>query len=255
MSVRRSLVHGRGLFATRGFTIGEFVCEYAGEKITHGEALRRHQLKGVKSGHDFYLDVGGGRIIDGAVGGNCARWINHSCIPNCVPVDKKGSTFIRAARNISAGEELNVDYELYVVVPPRTPYRQFFVCRCGSSQCRGSLFGEVGKHDLSSSTSRWTSNPVAKLVKESRPLVRVLEWPVRNKLIISWREAGRCCYCEQEWARTVALTAGVCALSGDAYRPGDAVFEPTGQPAPTNRLARISEASVRYVVELEDALI
>jgi len=69
--------------------------------------------------------------------------------------------------------------------------------------------------------------------------VRILERPSTEVLIVAWREAGGCCYCEQSWERTIASGAGVSALTGEPIAPGQAVFGPVGNPAPLNRKVRI----------------
>jgi hypothetical protein len=74
--------------------------------------------------------------------------------------------------------------------------------------------------------------------------VRILERPTHRTLIVSWREAGRCCYCEQSWALTEAATAGTCALSGDAFATGEHIFKPADNPAPINAQACIAERAV-----------
>ena len=83
ITVRRSSVHGKGVFATRGFPVGALVCEYKGERIGWDKAMRRHPRDPDHPDHTFYFDVGDGTVIDGDVGGNSARWLNHSCQPNC----------------------------------------------------------------------------------------------------------------------------------------------------------------------------
>lgn len=74
--------------------------------------------------------------------------------------------------------------------------------------------------------------------------VRILERPSHRTLTVSWREAGRCCYCEQSWALTEAAAAGTCALSGDAFAQGEHVFKPADNPAPINGEACIAERAV-----------
>lgn len=74
--------------------------------------------------------------------------------------------------------------------------------------------------------------------------VRILERPTHRTLIVSWREAGRCCYCEQSWALTEAAAAGTCALSGDAFAKGEYVFKPADNPVPINGEACIAERIV-----------
>jgi SET domain len=109
IAVRRP-VHGRGVFATRALAPGELICEYLGERIAWDEAVLRHPRDPAHPDHTFYFDVGDGTVIDGAVGGNSARWINHACSPNCEAEDRDGRIFIRTVHPVPAGEELSIDY-------------------------------------------------------------------------------------------------------------------------------------------------
>src|SRR5271155_859453 len=81
--VRRSRVHGRGVFAARRIRKGTRVVEYLGERISHKEADRRYELKEENDNHTFLFIVDRGVIIDAGVAGNEARYINHGCDPNC----------------------------------------------------------------------------------------------------------------------------------------------------------------------------
>ena len=97
---------------------GETLIEYVGEIITWKEAQRRHPHDPDDPNHTFYFHVDDKRVIDANVGGNAARWINHSCKPNCeADEDEDGRVFIKALRNIKAGEELNYDYGLIIDEP------------------------------------------------------------------------------------------------------------------------------------------
>ena len=78
--------------------------------------------------------------IDGRRGGNDARFINHSCDPNCEIVITRGRVYIHALRDIPEGEELSYDY-WYITDESYTldDLRRIYPCRCGSSKCRGTL--------------------------------------------------------------------------------------------------------------------
>ena len=84
--VRRSKIHGTGVFATRHIPKGTRILEYLGERISHAEADRRYADKADDDNHTFLFTVDGRTVIDAGVGGNEARWINHSCDPNCETV-------------------------------------------------------------------------------------------------------------------------------------------------------------------------
>jgi hypothetical protein len=90
--------------------------------------------------HTFLFELNDGRVIDAGRGGNAARWINHSCRPNCEPYeDDDCRVFIAARRTIEAGEELAYDYKLNV--PGRRTPRLLahYTCRCGAPRCRGTM--------------------------------------------------------------------------------------------------------------------
>jgi len=93
---------GLGLFALEPIDKGEFVIEYFGEIIPTAEADRR--------GGRYLFDLSSRRTIDGSTRKNTARYINHSCRPNCETEIKSGKVFIFARKNIKPGEELSYDY-------------------------------------------------------------------------------------------------------------------------------------------------
>jgi len=140
LQVRRSGVHGKGVFATVDLATGETLIEYSGEVISWDEALRRHPHDPAQPNHTFYFHIDDGHVIDGGVGGNSSRWINHSCAPNCEAeetADKR--VFIRALRDIAAGEELFFDYGLVVDLRYTKKLKAEYACHCGSPDCRGTM--------------------------------------------------------------------------------------------------------------------
>lgn len=145
ITVRRSTVHGRGVFATRSLVAGELICEYLGERISWDEAVRRHPRDPALPDHTFYFDVGNGTVIDGAIGGNSARWINHACRPNCEAEDRDGRIFIRTVNRVSAGEELSIDYALFVEGRHTRQLRERYACHCGAPDCRGTMLARRGR--------------------------------------------------------------------------------------------------------------
>ena len=106
---RRSRIHGWGVYATEPITKNTRIIHYAGEKISNQESLKRER-RYIQRGHIWCFKLTNRTVIDAGVGGNNARFINHSCRPNCwvEVVDK--TSWIRAARNIAPGEELTYDY-------------------------------------------------------------------------------------------------------------------------------------------------
>ncbi|WP_114810023.1 SET domain-containing protein [Paraburkholderia kururiensis] len=139
ISVRRSPIHGKGVFALRALDVGEIICEYKGKRIAWDEATRRPPRDPSQPNHTFYFDLGNGQVIDGAMGGNSARWINHSCAPNCEAEDHNGRIYIRAICDIAAGEELGLDYALIVEERHTPRLLREYLCRCGASTCRGTM--------------------------------------------------------------------------------------------------------------------
>jgi SET domain-containing protein len=138
--VRNSRIHGRGVFAGRTIRKGTCIVEYRGERITLREAEQRPDSDPDNPYHTFLFELNDGRVIDAAVRGNAARWINHSCAPNCEPFeDDEGRVFIAARRTIRKGEELAYDYKLSVGGRITLKMRAGYQCRCGAPRCRGSM--------------------------------------------------------------------------------------------------------------------
>ena len=97
----------------------------------------------------YYFGLDDGKtVIDPSVGGNEAKWINHSCAPNCKVRESRGRIFIHAARNIHPGEELFYDYHLEIDddVPRTKEIEEECPCHCGSSRCRGTLLARKSKN-------------------------------------------------------------------------------------------------------------
>ncbi len=139
IQVRRSGVHGKGVFALQPIAAGERIVEYVGEVITWKEAQRRHPHDPKDPNHTFYFHVDDKHVIDAKHGGNASRWINHSCDPNCEADEDDGRVFIKALRNIEAGEELSYDYGLIIDEPYTARLKAEYPCWCGSKNCRGTL--------------------------------------------------------------------------------------------------------------------
>jgi SET domain-containing protein len=129
-------VHGRGVFATRPIRKRVRIIEYTGRRILWSDVP--DDLDDLRT-YYFGLDDEK-KVIDPSVGGNEARWINHSCAPNCTTIeDSRGRVFIQALRDIRAGEELFYDYRLVIDVPRTKEIEQESICHCGSPRCRGNM--------------------------------------------------------------------------------------------------------------------
>jgi uncharacterized protein len=137
--LRSSPIHGRGVFALRRIRKGKRLIEYIGERITPEAADLRYDDDAMDKPHTFLFTVDAQTIIDAAVGGNEARFINHSCDPNCEAVDDDGRIFIETIRNIRPGEELAYDYHLERDGRWRKEWAVRYACRCGAPNCRGTL--------------------------------------------------------------------------------------------------------------------
>ena len=142
--VRKSRIHGTGVFAARDIPAEEEIVEYAGRLMTPAEADAAYPDD---DGHTFLYVLNDHYLIDAGVGGNDSRWINHSCDPNCevgwIESDDgdpaKDRLVIASMRAIRAGEELTYDYGVSTDEPITDEERALWRCRCGSPICRGTM--------------------------------------------------------------------------------------------------------------------
>ena len=126
-----SPIHGLGGFAKQNLQSGSPVIEYVGEKIAKAESVRRCEAN---NAYIFSLDDQ--HDLDGSVDWNLARFINHSCAPNCEAEVREGRIWLVAARDIRAGEELTFNYGFDL-----EDYRNY-PCRCGAPDCVGYIVAE-----------------------------------------------------------------------------------------------------------------
>ena len=134
---RRSPIHGTGVFAAADLPAGTRVLEYKGRRITHAQADRRYAGSS-DTGHTFLFTLNERYIIDANVDGNSARWINHSCAPNCQAVliehsgdDRRADrVVIETLQPIASGQELTYDY---------ARMKKIWACRCGAPKCTGTM--------------------------------------------------------------------------------------------------------------------
>lgn len=146
-AVRRSPRHGRGVYATARIPAGTPIIEYTGELISEAEGERRYPTLpdgAEEAEHTYLLTLDDTRVIDANVGGNAARFINHSCEPNCEPMPYGDHMWIVAVRDIRPGEELAYDYAIELDEPHTPARKRRFPCRCGARTCRGSLLKPKG---------------------------------------------------------------------------------------------------------------
>lgn len=139
VKVRRSKIHGRGVFALQRIKKGTRVIEYLGDRITHKEADERYADHDENDNHTFLFIVDRRTVIDGGVGGNDARFINHSCDGNCESEIEGGRIFIEAIKNIEPGDELSYDYQIGREKNDPPNVDEIYACRCGARKCRGTM--------------------------------------------------------------------------------------------------------------------
>lgn len=129
---RASSIHGCGCFAAAAIPPGSRVIEYTGERITKEESRRR-----CEQNNDYIFAIDDACDLDGNVGWNPAKFINHSCVPNCEAQWIEGRLWIVSLRAIQPGEEVTFNYgydlENYAEHP----------CRCGAPECAGYIVAET----------------------------------------------------------------------------------------------------------------
>lgn len=143
---RRSAIHGNGVFAVAALAKGERVMEYKGRRRTHAE-VDAGDTGDAESGHTFLFTLNDDYVIDANYEGGVARWINHSCAPNCEAVleehegdDRtKDRVFIEAIRAIKPGSELTYDYGITLAEPHTPRLKKIWACRCGAKACTGTM--------------------------------------------------------------------------------------------------------------------
>jgi uncharacterized protein len=140
VEVRQSRVHGRGVFARRRIKKGKCIIEYTGRRVPWSEIPPESDTT-----HTFLFGIEDGTVvIDPEVDGNEARWINHSCDPNCEAIEEEdGRVFIHALRDLAPGEELFYDYQLEVDEPRTKEVEMESECFCGAKNCRGTMLEPV----------------------------------------------------------------------------------------------------------------
>ena len=131
LAIRPSPIHGMGGFATGALARGARVVEYTGRKISKAESLRL-----CEAGNWFIFSLDEEFDLDGNTADNPARWLNHSCAPNCEAECDGGRIWITARRDIAAGEEITFNYGYTL-----DEYREH-PCHCGAPGCAGWIVAE-----------------------------------------------------------------------------------------------------------------
>ncbi len=146
IAARRSPIHGNGVFALVDIPAEVELVEYRGRLLTHAQADRLYADNG-DSGHTFLFTLNDRYVIDANHEGNIARWINHSCAPNCRALveesadgdPRRDRVLIETLRPILAGEELSYDYGIVLTERYTPRLKAIWACRCGAPNCSGTL--------------------------------------------------------------------------------------------------------------------
>lgn len=160
--IRESPVAGKGAFALRPIRKGERIIEYLGERITHAEADRRYDDASMDVHHTFLFTVSNRTVIDASHEGNEARFLNHSCDPNCEAEISRGRVFISALRDIAAEEELHYDYSYQRSGEETEKDEELYRCRCGAATCRGSIMESLGEFERRAKRRAASHAPLAR---------------------------------------------------------------------------------------------
>lgn len=139
IEVRKSRVHGRGVFTKERIRKGARIIEYTGRRLPWKEAQDAPPLDPKRPYHTMLFSLDNGDVIDAAVGGNEARWINHSCDPNCETFEEDDRIFVHALRGLQPGEELFYDYKMIPSERRTKRLEKEFGCLCGTAKCRGTM--------------------------------------------------------------------------------------------------------------------
>ncbi len=148
--VRSSSIHAAGCVTLDPIPRGRRFAEYDGVRISKETADERYSDRPVT----YLFGFGDkGEVIDGF---GTAMFLNHSCAPNCETQDVGGRIYIRAIRNIAAGEELVYEYNLWDSDDPTAD------CYCGAPQCRGTMFSDEEVKRQARKAARKTANEAKK---------------------------------------------------------------------------------------------
>ena len=139
IEVRESDIQGKGIFAIKRIPKGKRIIEYIGERITPEEETERYDDESMARHHTFLFAVDDKVTIDAGRIGNDAKYINHSCEPNCEAVDEEGRIFVEAIKTIQPGAELYYDYAFEQEPPLTQELIDLYPCYCGTKKCRGTI--------------------------------------------------------------------------------------------------------------------
>ncbi len=155
--IRASGIHGTGAFARKLIPRGTRVIEYQGERISKAESVER-----CEANNEYIFSLNESEDLDGNVPWNPARFINHSCRPNCEAELASDQVFINASQDIAEGDEVtfNYGYDLH-------EYHEY-PCRCGAPECVGFIVAEEFFEHVRDAAARQT-NPDSDSVSVKTP--------------------------------------------------------------------------------------
>ncbi len=140
VEVKKSSIHNKGLFAKKNIPKGIFFLEYTGEKVSKKEGTRREKASLKKNGTTYIFELDKNFDIDGVTEKNIAKYVNHSCTPNCeifirsqaVNGVKGRHIWLKSIKNIKQGEEITYDYGF-------SEKGKLYACKCSSKECAGYI--------------------------------------------------------------------------------------------------------------------
>ncbi len=139
--VKKSKVHGTGVFASENIKKNTKIIQYIGEKVSRTEGNKRSgkriekYLNSKETGSVYIFELNKKYDIDGFVSKNKARFINHSCAPNCEVDIVNNEIWISSIKKIKKGEELSYDYGFEF---DKDDFKDH-ICKCGSKNCIGYI--------------------------------------------------------------------------------------------------------------------
>lgn len=152
LELRPSGIHGRGAFARDRIPAETPVIEYLGRKIDKAESARL-----CEDGNPFIFTINDEWDIDGDVPWNPARFLNHSCGPNCEARQDEDRIWINALRDIAPGEELTFNYGYDI-----SEWRDY-PCACGAPNCLGFIVAEEFHDQVRAELAREATQPVDRI--------------------------------------------------------------------------------------------
>lgn len=177
------------MFAIQPIRKGKRITEYLGEAITHEEADRRYDDKNGRH-HTFLFILDDDTVIDARTQGSDARYINHSCDPNCESVIDDGHIYIYAIKAIAPETELAYDYQFEWQDEYEPEDVRYYACRCGSANCRGTIL-KVPRY-LKSTVKEWLAgNDVKKPRKPKKGAKKAAKKGAKKALKKSTRKASK----------------------------------------------------------------